>query len=135
MRKGSPAPTIPPEHQPDAFINQANPVQGQWYTILPTTTRVRLYNCAVLVMTTAETLEVEWVVDGQTYVIAIPAAGTTWYYILRDPTGAALVAATAITYPHYKAFNFPGRSFRIRVRKTTNNGNGNIIGRVIHHTW
>lgn len=118
------------EYQPPAVINQAAPVQNTWYTLLEATDYVRVYQVAANIEDTNETLEVEVVIDGET-LPGVPFAAThsTVYYAYVDPDAINRVDGVGLNTPHtgiYRAFMIEGHNVRIRVRKTTAAGVGNL---------
>ena len=54
-----------PEHQEDATLTQAAPVQNTYYTVLETTQNCRLIRVTGRIETTGETLNFRITVDGQ----------------------------------------------------------------------
>lgn len=127
---------VPPEHQPDAVLNQVAPIQNVWYTIMDTTLNCRVISISITVATTGETLEARVIIDGQ--VLTSPGvacgAGTPYFVCIYAATGQLLILAAGglgnNVFP-----SFEGRSIRVEVRKTTAAGAGNLIGRVVHAIW
>ena len=120
------------EYQAPATLNQASPVQNTWYDILATTGKVKIYQISVNIEDANEDLEVQAVIDGQTVpAVSWTATHSTNYYI-RFSTSA--IARTINLYGDtnagilYQVFGLEGHSVRIRVRKTSANGTGNLTG-------
>ena len=125
------------EYQPPAVLNQAAPVQNQWYDILLTTAYVRVYLIAVNVEDVNETLECQVIIDGET-IDSTPFAATesTDYNVYLSPDAinrsALLLMGTLPGVEERRpAFVVEGHSVRVRVRKTTAAGAGNLTGIVI----
>jgi len=127
-----------PEHQADATVNQANPVSGTEYEILPTTRNVRIIGIAAWVTWTVQPtpLEVHITIDGQTLTFAKsdPVNGTR-YNLELDPglaenAGLLTIWSTETT----RAFDFEGRSVRITV-ETTGGTVSNLSARVKYAKW
>lgn len=127
---------IPPEHQQDALLNQAAPVQNTWYTVLDTTELCRLISACVEVQTTGETLEMRITIDNDIYTGSIAAVAGSHYlaYLFLYSTGAILTLATTANIA-WKAFLLEGRSIKVEVRKTTAAGAGNLRACVVYATW
>ena len=119
------------KHQPDATLDQADPVQNTWYTIIDEK-NCQIIGISVTVLVADETLEVQFIVDG----VTIPGAGspvtagTTMYvYLLvSTPTQAKILLSSTSAYGSYNAFIIEGRSVKVQIRKTTAAGNGNLQG-------
>ena len=123
-------------HQNDAILNQAAPVQNTWYNVLDYTDKyTRLIDINVGVATTGETLEVELMVDGIVYLSApISANADKTYPLIRrghylDNTMLANLGSAAAVY---HAFLLEGSNIRVRLRKITNAGAGNLQSKVIY---
>lgn len=115
------------QHQADAVLNQAAPVQNTWYTVLAATEDVRVVACSIRVETANETLEVEMVIDGVTYIANQLAVAATTYTmgISGNPVSDTLNSSlTAVDI--YRAFLIEGQNIRLRIRKTTALGAGNL---------
>jgi hypothetical protein len=125
--------------QADATLAQATPAQNTWYDILTAANGVnaRVYSVGIRVNTTGETLEVRFIVDGQTWTVSAGVACTAAaeYYARRVPatggtaTGYVGIGATEVTVT--LAGFMDGKSTQISVRKTTASGTGTLYGRVI----
>ena len=119
------------EHQPDATLSQANPVQNQFYTVLDSKKRCRVYVVTVLVWTTGETLEVRITVDGQVLTGTVNASATTYYYVHHQLYGSALIVdGNILLLGHYSFLE--GREVKVEVRKTTAAGTGTLEARVVY---
>jgi len=117
------------EHQADATLTQANPVQNQWYTILDTTLKACLYFIAAHIATTSETIEVRLTIDGNVITRATALTADTWYALYLNATGS-LNFDTDLSLMVAARTALIGRSVKVEVRKTTNNGTGTLYGRV-----
>ena len=110
-----------PEHQADAYLSQANPVSGTWYTVLDTTKNVRLLSLyATIVWTTTQPtpLEVRVTIDGQTetFAVANPVSGTDYIGVLGYAGASYLI--NTFTEQRSRAFLLEGRSVKVEVRIT-----------------
>ncbi len=118
--------------QTDESLDQANPVQNQWYPIMDAKNNVRLLVCRVSIETTSEDIEVRWTIDGitlsQTQAAAV--AGTA-YFLYKWFSGSALVFTTSNSLALQYTF-LECRSAKVEIRKTTNNGSGNLKGNVTY---
>lgn len=136
--------TVPPEYQAPATLNQANPVQNTWYTVLDTTLNCRIWAILIQIDTTGETLDVQITVDGQ----VIPSSGAVCvagnaYEICFGYSGALGVLPIDNLVPfdvgspfsRYRAYLIEGRSVKVEVRKTTAAGAGNLRAEVQYSTW
>jgi len=122
---------IPFQHQPDIVLSQANPVQNQWYTLLPTTPNVRIYWIYLSVAATGETLDVRLIIDGVTYTIGgFAATAGTVYLIYLGAYGILYYSTSTVMAAYYAPLD--GRSVSIEVRKTTAAGSGTITARVVY---
>jgi hypothetical protein len=119
------------EHQPDRHLIQATPEQNTWYTILDTTENCRLYSVVILVWTADETLEVRLTIDGQVLTGSIAATAVSYYWVYLLLYAAGLMASGE---KHLVGYDSPleGRSIKVEMRKTTNNGTGTIEGYAIY---
>lgn len=116
-----------PQHQPDAVINQAAPVQNTWYTVLAANDDVIVISAEMQVAVAAETLECEIVVDGNTLVGAQAAAvAATPYYLSLAGAVANALQATIVDPLLTRAYLIEGQNIRVRIRKTTAAGANNI---------
>lgn len=116
-------------HQADAVLAQAAPVQNTWYTVLNTTTNVRIIRIYANVALANETVQGQITIDGVT--VAIPAAvfvaGTgyfvRWAFDLTD-------SLYWDVNEKYVAFLIEGKSVKVEIRKTTANGVGTLTCKV-----
>jgi len=136
VKKGSPAPAIPPEQQPDADLAQAAPVQNTWYTVLDTTPQARIQAIAVRVDSTGETVEVRLTIDGVTIEgsAALPA-DTTYYADVLTGLFSTTFVLTVTQQQTGRAFLIEGRNVKVEIRKTTAAGAGTLRGRVCYGKW
>jgi len=131
MKKSSYIPKVF-QHQPDAVLNQAGPVQNTWYSILDTL-NARIYGITVSIATTNETLELRVTLDGVVYTSAGGAvvAGADWeasFYTRHDLRILAISVIGATPKEHNRSFLCEGRQVLVEVRKTTVAGAGNLQG-------
>ena len=126
------------EFQTPATLNQAAPVQNTWYTILDTTKNVRIYDIAVNVEDTNETLEVQVTIDGQTIGANDEACThSTQYFALMKLEAISrvcemILVSEAVHDDAFKSFVLEGKSVKVEVRKTTAAGAGNLTGIVAY---
>lgn len=121
------------EHQPIASLDQAAPVQNTWYTILDTTTNVRIYGINYYVQATGETLELRLTIDGEVYTSTVVAVANTPYCVYFDLSAGGLIFnEVAGLLMQERAFLIEGRSIKVEVRKTTAAGAGNLRGNVFY---
>lgn len=113
-------PQMYPLHHADAILNQANPVQNQWYNVLPTSFNTRVIGISVNIIGAAETIEVRLTIDGNVYTGSQAQNVATeyeWVWLPRS-TGTLLVAMTPIATA-YHSFMCEGHSINVDVRKTS----------------
>lgn len=117
-----------------AWLNQAAPVQNTWYTVLAATGRYTKMELVVFgVMAAGETLGMEIVCDGVTSLVTKAAVAGAAYQVRYSQEasqgdrytwqGAAVTVQPAIV---------EGHDLRVRIRKTTANGAGNLKCKVIY---
>jgi len=115
--------TKPPKHQPDAVLNQANPVSGTKYTVLDTTRLVKITAIAVRVIWTVQPtpLEIHITIDGITinHSIANPVTNT-WYFPIVQPANpeTAQTMTTAFTGATYAQPTYEANSIKIEAETT-----------------
>lgn len=124
-----------PALQADATLSQAAAVVNTWYTALDTTINARIIAASVSIDTANETLEMRFTIDGQTIAKTALAAtaGTSYiadYY--QDNTSLRLALTGNM---HTRTYLLEGRSVKVEVRKTTNNGAGTLTCRVSYAKW
>lgn len=122
-----------PEHQANATLNQAAPVQNTWYTILATTTNARILLIGIAVAVANETLECRLTVDGVVYTGIQAAIAGTIYGLNFDRNGNFYTSI--VDFASYRAFLIEGRSVTVEVRKTTATGAGALTGQVMWARW
>jgi len=124
-----------PRHQPDAYLNQINPAQNTWYTVLDTTSNCRLIQVEFSVQVTGEQLEVRITTDDVVLLCEIAASPGLFYYLrYKQNTQNGLEAFTdrsGIPYP----FLLESSTVKVEIRKTTALGAGNISCLVKHARW
>jgi len=118
------------ELQPDISLNQAAPVQDQWYTVLDTTEDVQIHQIFLYLGTTGETLQLRVTVDGIVFTPSIAANAGTGYYVRKHGYNVDELEIMATSYLTYTPTFLEGRSVKIEARKTTANGNDNLDIRV-----
>jgi hypothetical protein len=120
------------EMQTPAVLNQAAPVQNQWYQLLPATANCRLYRVAINIEDVDETIAARVIVDGETFTGAIGATHSTIYFVYQYPNAITRVMQinynSSATYSGYASPLFEGHSVAVDVRKTTAAGAGNLTG-------
>lgn len=134
MRTSSRA-CIPPAHQPDAVLTQANPVSGTKYTVLDTTKNVRIISIHALVTWTVQPtpLEIHITIDGQTIICSIANPDSDIAHVAENFTNSpnwGLVAA----YQQDTAFILEGRSVKIEA-EITGGAVSNLAARVKYAKW
>lgn len=120
-------------HQVPVVLDQAAPVSNQWYTALNYTGRYTLiHSIRLLVLVANETLEMEIVIDGITELTAafVATAGTTynigWGTFIPPASSFIIIGAISTS------IGIVGHNIRVRIRKTTAAGAGNLQCKVIH---
>lgn len=113
------------QHQAPAQLVQAAPVLNTWYTALDTVANALIYGIYFWVATTGETLSVRVTIDGRTLLCTFAAIADTGYYITLPSSSEGLSYTTTDTGT-LVAFIIQGRSVKVEIRKTTNNGSGNL---------
>lgn len=117
------------QHQPDAVLNQANPVQNTWYPVLVATDDVRLIGGAVAIITTGEDIQTRITVDGVVYPATQAAvAGITYHFVKAIDYVSSYLTLDATQYDNSFTFLVEGQTVSVEVRKTTANGVGNLRG-------
>ena len=121
------------QHQPDAYLDQAAPVQNTWYTVLDTVKNAVVYMIVSLIATTNETIEMRLTVDGNV-ITAVPAAYTAdsnYYARISGLVAGNIVNSTTL----YNLMSYGPlfcRSVKVEIRKTTAAGAGNLSCRVFY---
>lgn len=124
---------IPPKHQADATLNQANPVSGTKYTVLDTILNVRILGINAEVTWTVQPspLESHLTVDGIAYVASVsnPVSGTI-YEVNFEPS-TDFVLRVASTSRGMSSFLFESRSVKVEA-ETTGGTSDPLESKVIH---
>ena len=125
------------EYQAPAVLNQAAPIQNDWYVLLPTTLNCRVYKAVVNIEDTNETVEMEINIDGQTIQgNGFALVHSTSYYAVIEPNAITRIDLVDLfndaNIIRFLSFLCEGRSVQIRVRKTTAAGVGNLTGIVTY---
>lgn len=104
-------------------------VQNVWYTILDTTRNCRVIGIIMNMAIANEDLECRVTIDGVTIsgVQLNAVAGTNYTALLAQTYVAMSLSFTATVYVG-RGHLFEGRSVKVEVRKTSNNGVGNVLG-------
>jgi len=127
---------IPPVHQADATLNQANPGSGTQYAVLATTRNVRIISIAVVCTWTVQPtpLEVHLTIDGNTitHTFTDPVSAT-WYYTSMSAALAELLQPLSATSPD-RPFLYEGRSVAITA-EITGGTVSNLSARVKYARW
>ena len=113
---------VAPEHQADEFLNQANPVSGNKYTILDTTELVRIMGVAARVAWSGQPnpLQVHITIDGNdiSHNKANPV-NNTWYFAGWNSQGAENdQGLSTADNTKVKAFAYEGRSVKVEAETT-----------------
>lgn len=119
--------------QEPSVLNQANPDQNIWYPVLVATQYCRVYRVAINVEDTDEDLEARITCNGFAYGDgAIAAVNSTQYYVSLQQDAINRVVEVRIQAAGADSFRrsivVEGLSVTIEVRKTSNNGVGNLTG-------
>jgi len=120
-----------PELQEAALLDQANPNQNQWYTLLAATGQCIVWDVGIGVATANETLEVRITADNEIMTSNAHAAiFDTDYWVRLRPSAIAQAPNLEIeTWGEIRSGMSPlimGRSVQIEVRKTTAAGAGDL---------
>jgi hypothetical protein len=127
---------FPPERKPNLLLDQAAPVQNTWYTILPSKSNVRIHAIAVEVEVSNESLETRITIDSNVLTDSLGAtAGTTYYMERTISQTSSTLRMNSTNNTISSPFLVEGRNIKIEVRKTTNNGAGNLKGCVEYSLW
>jgi len=119
----------------NALLDQVNPVQNTWYTVLDTVVNAILFDCFAQVDTTGETIAVRITVDGNALTGSVAATGSSTY-MTRLTLG--ILAGLDLFVPRIDLVHgwlLMGRSVKVEVRKTTANGTGDLRGKVNYGIW
>jgi len=124
VKKGSPAAMIPPERQPTTVLDQNNPADGIWYTVLEEK-NARIYSLSAKCTWSVQPLsmEVRVTVDGATHIFSkANPTSDTWAYPLLAAQDAddshPLVEAAYYSFVAYRAFWLEGRNVKVEARVT-----------------
>lgn len=129
-----------PAHQADAVISQADPVSTTLYTVLNTTTNVRIISIAAWVTWTVQPdpLSVVLTIDGNTitYSIANPVSATVYTPYFATPYSAedAQVMGVLTGDTNNRPYLIEGRSVKVQV-VTTGGTTSNLDCRVKYAKW
>lgn len=120
------------QHQPDVVINQDNPIQNTWYTVLPATDDVRIINAEVSIYTAVETLQMRITADGTPLIAPVAGAivGTSYFPEFEASTPDAMYL-DATSYYRYRAFLMEAHNIMVEVRKITALGAGILHSKVV----
>ena len=116
------------KQQPPAVLDQPNPVQNTWYTVLESARDVRIILIVCGVLTTDETIALRLTVDGvvRTWTLAATAGQTNYVGLMATLTGILLQYTTVASLLMYRSFMVEGRNVKVEIRKTTAAGTGNL---------
>ena len=111
-----------PEHQPDAYLSQANPVSSKKYTVLPTTKNVRILSISSMITwaTTQPTpLQVYVTIDGQilTFNMIDPVSDTDYMAVNSANVAGGGLLQTGHSEVN-RSFFIEGRSVKVEVKIT-----------------
>jgi hypothetical protein len=119
------------QHQPDAVLNQANPVQNTWYTVLPATDDVRIITIIGVVQTADETIEGRLTIDGVVIqILPINFTFGTVYEAYNSSPYNAFFTWNAPPVSGYRSFLIEGQNVKFEIRKTTAAGAGALFSRI-----
>ena len=125
-----------PEHQADATLNQANPVSGTKYEVLPETKNVRIIGISVECTWTVQPtpLEVHITIDGVPILCSKtdPASAIPHFAGLNATMSGGTLDDT--TYDPRRTFLLEGRSVKIEV-EITGGTVSNLSARVKYAKW
>ena len=126
--------TVPPLRV--ASINQAAPVQNTWYTVCELR-NILFHMVHIAIQTTGETLELEVTVEGVILAVAaqVAVAGTGYspqWYLSWDGTHYGALQTVALAVDEHQ---MPMQALKVRVRKTTNTGAGNLRAAVSYNQY
>ena len=121
------------EHQVDLVLNQAAPISGTMYEVLPVTSKVRIIALEADVTWTVQPtpLQIHVITDGVTviYTIANPASGTFYQARHRVYAVEATQALAAIVTDDLQCFLLEGKSIQV-LAETTGGTVSNLSCRV-----
>ena len=129
---------VPPEHQTDAFLDQANPTLGAYYEVLAATSNVRILGIGIRCTWTVQpaSLRIRVTIDGQVIEFTMwTPANNTWYYPEHIPnTTPATQTAFTNAFMRQRASLLEGRN--IQVEAVVNGGTvSNLRCRVVWARW
>jgi len=120
------------DHDTD-YLNQAPPVQNQWYTVFAAED-VRLLLCFIRQTNTeaaAKEIQIRWTIDGKVYFGAVTASNNTLYYVFRNeqPSNAGTAGLSIATAWRNACFYVDKRgiNFKVEVRLTSVLGTNQIL--------
>ena len=120
------------EHQPDAVLDQENPVSEQKYTVLDTTKNVRIIGTTAKCTWTVQPtpLKLYITIDGRTETFnQVDPVSLTAYKAMLNPRSESNAFTTVSTDQVAKAFLIEGRSVKVEV-SVTNGTVSNLSARV-----
>jgi hypothetical protein len=130
-------PYQPPIHQADVTLSQNNPVSGVLYTVLDTTTLVRIVSFSVTVTWTVQPSPLDLVItiDGNTltFTQANPVSAQPYTPDMRGFNPENALGLSAGTND-YRAFILEGKTVKIEAR-TTGGTVSNLSARVKWGRW
>jgi len=108
-----------------AVVNEAPPVQNQWYTVFDEE-NVRLIWCVVTatdLLAAGADIEVRWTCDGNVYFMAhtVASGGPEWVFRMWSPSTGGTLGLSTDDSVRNAAFNVDKRaqSFKVEVRVTS----------------
>lgn len=118
--------------QNPAELDQSNPEQNTWYTILPYTDNCRVYAVSMNVDDTGETLQMKIDNDGVIIMgqpMSVQPDKPYFAYLWPNSfIGELSLRYESIGWQVIKAFLVEGHNVRVQARKTTASGSGNLTG-------
>lgn len=120
-----------PTWKTDEVLVQVNPVQNTWYTVADLIGNLNIQVVKSAVLTTGETLEVEFTINGTVLAVGsqVAVAGTS-YFNYHGSQAIFFTTSNVMVMNQYGSTQC--KTFKMRMRKTTNAGNGNLSGRVAY---
>jgi hypothetical protein len=109
-----------------AKLNQALPVQNTWYTVADLKNVALNNSIAHVVQTTGETVQLEVTLDDETAIVGSQGNTAGTGYNAYVVVGGDLWLNMTDGYGNLGAWLIYCKSVKVRIRKTTANGTGNL---------
>lgn len=109
-----------PEQQPDATLNESNPISGTKYEVLATTKNVRIIGISVQCTWTVQPtpLEVHLTIDGQTVTFTFTDPATATDYFAKNASGKPETSQELNVTEPEQAFLREGRNVKVEAEIT-----------------